>query len=89
MITKNISDNSTEFFENGCCLVPQILSRDCLELLSVLVEMDEIHQSMGNSSEQVAGSREVYNTYTMRIINQILLLKIFLKKLKNFGEIKK
>ena len=75
MITKNISDNSREFFENGCCLVPQILSPDCLELLNVLVEVEEIYHSMGNSA-QVAGSREIYNTSMMRVLNQILRKKL-------------
>lgn len=70
-----ISKNLDEFEENGCCLVENIISDDCRKLLVNLLAIDEIENN-SDGQEQVKGSEEIYNTKSLRVINQILTDKV-------------
>ncbi len=79
MNTENISSNPEKLSENGCCLIPDLIAEDLVTYISTQVEIDEIYR-IRVLTDQVNGSREVYNTPGMQILNQLIrerLQKLF------------
>ena len=79
MNIENISSNPEKLSENGCCLIPDLIAEDLVTYISTQVEVDEIYR-IRILTDQVNGSREVYNTTGMQILNQLIrerLQKLF------------
>lgn len=72
---KPLSEDSREFINNRCMLVRNILDKDLCKFLSIQSEFDIIRDEKVNS-DQVLGSREIYNALSSKILNAIVLEKI-------------
>jgi len=70
-----ISENIKDFSSNRCCLVKNILDYDLCKYLSIQTELD-ILKAVKTNSNQVEGSREVYNSVGTKIANSIVLEKL-------------
>ena len=74
MNTKPVPKDPTSLNDSGCCFVENILSEDCRKLLLTALCFSEI--DINHNNPQVHGAYELYNTFFLNIINQILLDKV-------------